>query len=358
MTGHVTSHNARHDEAPDASRGTGHDVAPELHVDAPAVSVPPLAAVVLSGGRGSRLGGVSKATLDVGGGPLLDGVLDALAGAGIRESDTIVVGEQPVRSRPGVRVTREEPQFGGPLAALSTGLDLVSRDAEEVLVLACDLPGAAELVPLLVGLDGRHGGAFGTCVLDGVQRHQWLAARYRRAPLAAVVEQARVERGTLDGAPLRAALDRLPLATVMDETGVSRDVDTPADVAREKERTTAMSETPKPPAHHLPPADLVPWTDAVTELYGLPESFSEVDIAVVLDVARDVSKSVTRPAAPVTTFLLGVALGRGLAADGGTQSGELGRLARQVQEAALAVPFQDPDGADGGNGGNAADGAS
>lgn len=113
------------------------------------------------------------------------------------------------------------------------------------------------------------------------------------------------------------------------------------------------------PAHHLPPLDLVPWSDAVAELYGLPERFTESDLGRVLDVARDVSKNVARPAAPVTTFLLGVALGQALAggtgghASGDTgesrtdASGELARLARQVQDAALAVPL----GATGANGG-------
>jgi hypothetical protein len=33
--------------------------------------------------------------------------------------------------------------------------------------------------------------------------------------------------------------------------------------------------------------------------------------ALVLDVAREVAHNVLRPGAPVTTFLLGVALGRG-----------------------------------------------
>ena len=39
----------------------------------------PYDAIVLAGGRGSRLGLVDKATLDVGDGPLLAGVLEAVA---------------------------------------------------------------------------------------------------------------------------------------------------------------------------------------------------------------------------------------------------------------------------------------
>ncbi|WP_454296533.1 DUF6457 domain-containing protein [Salana multivorans] len=104
------------------------------------------------------------------------------------------------------------------------------------------------------------------------------------------------------------------------------------------------------PAHHLPPSDLVPWSDAVAELYGLPERFTDEDLGHVLDVARDVSKGVARPAAPVTTFLLGVALGRATAGDdaavGATDAltAVLARLAREVQDAALARPIPDEQG--------------
>jgi hypothetical protein len=38
---------------------------------------------------------------------------------------------------------------------------------------------------------------------------------------------------------------------------------------------------------------------------------SEVDAKLVLDLARDVAHNVERPAAPVTAYLLGLAVGRG-----------------------------------------------
>jgi hypothetical protein len=46
------------------------------------------------------------------------------------------------------------------------------------------------------------------------------------------------------------------------------------------------------------------WTDAVQEELGTD---TEVDIHLVLDVARDAAHTVARPAAPLTTFLLGYA---------------------------------------------------
>lgn len=37
----------------------------------------------------------------------------------------------------------------------------------------------------------------------------------------------------------------------------------------------------------------------------------EPDVAAILDVARDAAHAVARPAAPVTTFLMGVAVAQG-----------------------------------------------
>jgi hypothetical protein len=51
------------------------------------------------------------------------------------------------------------------------------------------------------------------------------------------------------------------------------------------------------------------WVTALARVLELPE---DVDIRAVLDVARDVAHNVERPAAPVSTYLLGVAVGRGM----------------------------------------------
>ncbi len=195
-----------------------------------------LSAVVLSGGRGSRLGGVSKAALRVGGVALLDGVLDALAAAGVR--DVVVVGDPPSpdrATRPGVRVTREDPPFAGPLAAVAAGLDLVPDGEHEVVLLACDLPRSPALLELLLENEAERSdpaapGA-GRAVVDAAGRTQWLAGRYAVGPLRAAIDAVRAERGTLEGASLRAALARLELERVPDRGGASLDVDTPEDLA-------------------------------------------------------------------------------------------------------------------------------
>ncbi|MET1015654.1 DUF6457 domain-containing protein [Leifsonia flava] len=55
----------------------------------------------------------------------------------------------------------------------------------------------------------------------------------------------------------------------------------------------------------------------------------EVEIPVLLDLARDAAHGVARPAAPVTTFLLGYAAGRT-----GADAAEVRRLATLLAELA------------------------
>jgi hypothetical protein len=52
------------------------------------------------------------------------------------------------------------------------------------------------------------------------------------------------------------------------------------------------------------------WTTSVCAELGLDPTL--VDRDMVLDLARDVAHGVARPAAPLTAYLLGLAVGRGL----------------------------------------------
>lgn len=52
------------------------------------------------------------------------------------------------------------------------------------------------------------------------------------------------------------------------------------------------------------------WINKVSAELGLPAD--AVDTKLLLDVAGDAAHAVVRPAAPLTTFLIGVAVGRGL----------------------------------------------
>lgn len=58
-------------------------------------------------------------------------------------------------------------------------------------------------------------------------------------------------------------------------------------------------------------AALEEWTTAASEAVGLDSSTLAEQQRMVLELAREVAHHVVRPAAPWTTYLLGVAVGRG-----------------------------------------------
>jgi len=181
-------------------------------------------AIVLAGGSGRRLGGVDKASIDVGGSTLLDRVLAATSVA----TRVVVVG--PRRELPdGVMGTSERPPGGGPVAALAAGLELV--EAPLVAVLACDLPflTTATVSALVKRLANPVAGAAdGAQLVDEFGRRQFLAAIYRTASLRAAIAGLDAVRGT----PMRAAVGAMTMLDVGVAPGQASDCDTWADVRR------------------------------------------------------------------------------------------------------------------------------
>jgi hypothetical protein len=53
------------------------------------------------------------------------------------------------------------------------------------------------------------------------------------------------------------------------------------------------------------------WVQAAAAELGLDPALDAVDVMLLLDLARDAAHGVQRPAAPVTTYLLGLAVARG-----------------------------------------------
>ena len=51
------------------------------------------------------------------------------------------------------------------------------------------------------------------------------------------------------------------------------------------------------------------WTEAACAELGIDPAAA--DVRAVLDLARDVAHNVARPAAPLTAYLVGIAVGRG-----------------------------------------------
>lgn len=58
-------------------------------------------------------------------------------------------------------------------------------------------------------------------------------------------------------------------------------------------------------------ATLADWNAAACEALGLDPAHLAEQQSLVLDLARDVARGVVRPAAPLSTYLLGLAVGRG-----------------------------------------------
>ncbi|WP_273653070.1 molybdenum cofactor guanylyltransferase [Cellulomonas fimi] len=210
-------------------------------------------AVVLAGGRAQRLGGTDKGSVVVAGRALVDHALAAVADA----SALVVVGPPSV-ARPGVLTVQESPPFGGPVAGLAAGLtalvatpaveDAVPGDEEPaqrtgaapdasvaagdagdplVVVLACDVPGAARVVPALVAAALAAPEADGARLVAGDGSPQHLVAAYRRSALDAAL--AALPDGPRD-ASVRRLVAGLRLVDVRDPDDAAADADTWDDV--------------------------------------------------------------------------------------------------------------------------------
>lgn len=186
-------------------------------------------AVVLAGGRATRLGGADKPRLVVGQRTLLGSAVSAVTEAGA--SRVVVVGPQrPATGRPGtvspgtvspgtggpaarggeqVSYTREDPPGGGPVAALRCGLAEVS--APDIVLLAADLPflRPVHVTRLLAALAGP--ATRGAALLDASGRPQWLVSCWPAAVLRAALIAYR-------GSSLRGVLGPLEPVLLPDET--------------------------------------------------------------------------------------------------------------------------------------------
>ncbi|MFF0890083.1 NTP transferase domain-containing protein [Streptomyces sp. NPDC001046] len=241
-------------------------------------------AVVLAGGAARRLGGADKPGVRVGGRALLDRVL-----AACRDARTTVVVAAPRPTARPVTWALEDPPGGGPVAALDAGLRHTA--AGDVVVLSADLPflSGPTVARLLEAL--RTSGADGALLTDPDGRDQPLVAAYRAPRLREALALLRERHGTLAGLPLRRLTAELHLTRVPDPVA-SFDCDTWDDIATARARIREHG--------HV----LDDWISAVKDELGLD---LDVDTRGLLDLARDAAHGVARPAAPLTTFLVGYA---------------------------------------------------
>ena len=267
--------------------------------------VPVYDAVVLAGGAARRLGGADKPGVRVGGRALLDRVL----GACVDARTTVVVADPRPTARP-VLWAREDPPGAGPLAALGAGLRRTK--AEVVVVLSADLPFLEADTVRRLRTALRTSDTDGVLLTDADGRDQPLVAAYRapalRRGLAALTHDASVggsaEGGGLTGLPLRRLTARLDLMRVQDPVA-SFDCDTWDDIATARARIREHG--------HV----LDEWISAVKDELGIDLDF---DIKVLLDLARDAAHGVARPAAPLTTFLVGYAAAQAQGGQGGPEA--------------------------------------
>jgi molybdopterin-guanine dinucleotide biosynthesis protein A len=135
-----------------------------------------VAAVLLAGGRASRLAGADKPGITIGGRSLLATVAAAATDAGA--SRIVVVGPfRPGLATHAVEFTSEHPPGGGPVPAIRAG---ITRVAEPwLLLLAADLPflRGRHLRALLTTAAQRE--TAGALLVDAQGRKQWLVSCWR-----------------------------------------------------------------------------------------------------------------------------------------------------------------------------------
>jgi molybdopterin-guanine dinucleotide biosynthesis protein A len=252
-------------------------------------------ALVLAGGRGSRLGNDDKAAMTLDGVQVLDHLLSSLPD----EVPVVVSGPRCLTQRP-VTFRRESPVHGGPVAAIASAMEALRTPVTAIL--AVDMPWAGVLVRQLV----TEFASYECAALVPVDRTGF------RQPLCAVVRTEALGRALGDlgdprGRSMRDLMSHMdvqerPLRE--DETRWVEDIDTADDLRRA--RSTAQH---KPMIGRGVEPVMKSWINAVCAELDLP---SEVNLDLILDVARVAAHNVERPAAPVTTFLLGLAVANGL----------------------------------------------
>ncbi len=260
-------------------------------------------ALILAGGRSSRLGHSEKQRLLIAGETLLRGAVDAARRSGARH--VVVVGDDGVD---GALTVREHPAFAGPVAAIAEGRRALPGGADAILVIACDMPGVGSALALLVaGFTGD-----GAIALDrGRRQHLTIAVR----PEALDAAIGRLP--SVVDASMRELLGNLELVEVVVPEGSTDDIDTWDDAARfgaapsrqeppMTESDTAGQDRAEQERAGETEGILTDWSDEVRAALGIG---ADVDIRSVLGLAGVVAHSVVRPAAPLTTYLVGFAAG-------------------------------------------------
>ncbi|MEV0332256.1 NTP transferase domain-containing protein [Nocardia sp. NPDC050717] len=192
-------------------------------------------AIVLAGGRASRMGGVDKPAIVIGGRSMLDAALDAVRECG----EIVVVGPHRPELDARIRQVREVPPGSGPVAAIGTGLTaLGAGTAPWIVVLAADMPFlTADTVRELL-LRATESTTDAVFAIDGSGRPQYLVGVWQREALTAAL----AGLDALVNQPMKAIV---PTETTLVELPGTADCDTEEAVrrARESVATTPLTLT-------------------------------------------------------------------------------------------------------------------
>lgn len=182
--------------------------------------MPEFTAIIIAGGRATRLGGIDKTALMFNGRTLLQCSLDA-----VREAKQIAVVGFGIHLEPaaGLSQTTEEPRWGGPAAALTAGMhNLRHSRVEHTVVIAADMPRVAGAVELLLqAVDDHHDGVI---AVDSTGQRQYLLGVYRTSALRQAVATA-----DSTNAAMRTITGQLRLLELVIPDELCADVDTPID---------------------------------------------------------------------------------------------------------------------------------
>jgi len=187
-------------------------------------------AILLAGGRASRMGGIAKPLLRIGGVTLLDRAIAAGRDAGCAPITIVGPAADGVEADD-LAWVREDPPFTGPAAAAVAAIATWTAPGPEwAFLLACDLPrvGAA-VARLSADLALLPSDADGMCLGDASSRPQWLTGVYRTTALRAASSRLADAGRDLS---VRALLADLAI-TVVPAPGDTADIDTWEDYRKE-----------------------------------------------------------------------------------------------------------------------------
>lgn len=261
-------------------------------------------AVIVAGGRGSRLGGAVKADLRLDGDRLIDRILNA-----VRSARTIVVVGEGIEVPAHVLTTIESPPLGGPAAGAAAGLHAIADPAEWTLLLAGDLADPpAGVGALLTAAHAAPADIDGYCLAGSTAHPQWLFGIHRSTALRAVLAGAGVRDRSM-----ASVLSPLRLRTIAVDPREVADIDTEQDL-----RAWGVARPPAPPAQtdkHEGPgregaatrARWAAWVELAAEAAGVDPA--DVDVAGIHTLTRQIAHGYDRPLAPVGSYILGLAVG-------------------------------------------------